>query len=192
MHLGRCWNICSGKRAMCPVRGSSLHRAESWKAELPTGELRLEGLVPDREQEMAACPTPGESITESPWLRPLTWWIAKSDQYTVASPATVEAQEASTCRREKSFNRSALPPPQDSPGTRAQAGCPYLPQMPRTSWPFPNPSPAASLMTPPQDLGLPGAIGQSRQETPGAGGCELGRRAGGHAAAGAASGEHAG
>lgn len=111
----------------------SLHRAESWKAELPTGKLRLEGLVPDREQEMAACPTPGERITESLWLCPLTWWIAKSDQYTVASPATVEAQEASTCRREISFNRSALPPPHDSPSTRAQAGCPYLPQMPRTS-----------------------------------------------------------
>lgn len=32
-------------------------------------------------------------------------------------------------------------------------------------------------MAAPQDLGLPGAIGQGRQETPGAGGCELGHRA---------------
>lgn len=42
------------------------------------------------------------------------------------------------------------------------------------------------------DLVPPGAIGQGRQETPGTGGCELGHKAVGHAADGAASGEHAG
>lgn len=47
-------------------------------------------------------------------------------------------------------------------------------------------------MVQPQDLVPPGAMGQGRQETSEAGGCELGHRAVEHVADVAASGERAG
>lgn len=127
-YLGRCWF-----RKECPVPGTTAPQSapcrdlEGWTVHQLA---EIEGLVPDRSQteggiqiqpEVDGCrhpPTHTHTHTVgsivSSWLCPMTCpveWDVKSGKYTLTSPCTTEAQEASIHRRENPFIALPLSPP---------------------------------------------------------------------------------
>lgn len=128
---GQCVLCLAARSAPCSdLEGWTVHR-----------RAEMVGLVPDRSQtewnsnptRVDGCRHPPHAVGSivSSWLCSLNCqveWGVKSGKYMVTSPSTIEAQEASTHHRENPLIALPLPPPQGSPGTTAQAGCPCLPR----------------------------------------------------------------
>lgn len=116
------------------ARQRSLRREESWEARPPAGKLRLEGLVPDGEQETAACSTPGEGITDSPWLCSLTGGLPNLTNKQSLSAPLLKLRRPQLAIEKNPFIALPCPllRPVPAPGlSLAALTCPWMP--PNTS-----------------------------------------------------------